>query len=228
MDLLKLQKLIDIYISDININLLEEAFTHHSICERNKNDKCICYRRFEILGDSLINFEIVNFLYNKDKYYNRNEISNFKQQLQSNKNLINIGKKLNLSQYLRYDKNTPYKITLDTINSNLVESLCSVIYIDKGEEIVKNFIYKYICSQEINYKNINNDPKSKLNQYFIKNFNVFPSYKILEQIKIENNKWKYKVALLKDNEELEYGEGNNKKNAENNAADLFLSKNNIK
>lgn len=127
MDLLTLQKSINIYFNDINI--LEEAFTHHSICEERKTNKCICYRRFEIFGDSLINFEIVNFLYNKNIYYNRDKIANFKQQLQSNKNLMEIGKTLNLSQYLRYDKNTPYKITLDTINSNLLESLCSIIYI---------------------------------------------------------------------------------------------------
>ena len=171
--MLKLQKLIDIFFSDINI--LEEAFTHHSICEKKQSNKCICYRRFEIFGDSLINFEIVKFLYNKNKYYNRNEISNYKQQLQSNKNLINIGKKLELSQYLRYDENVPYKITLDTINANLLESLCCVIYIDKGEDIAKDFIYKHICSQEIKYKNTNNDPKTKLNEYFIKNFNIFPS-----------------------------------------------------
>lgn len=49
----------------------------------------------------------------------------------------------------------------------------------------------------------------------------------MEQIKLENNKWKYKVALLKNEEELVYGNGNNKKEAENNAAELYLNTLNI-
>lgn len=221
----------DININITNLKLLNEAFTHHSYCEKIKSEECLCYRRLEILGDSIIGKEVILFLYENSEKYNRSIINNYKQQLISNNNLMDIGNLFNLSFYLLYDE-SKYKLTFDTICANLLESLISVIYLEKGEDVVKNFIRKNVCKKQNTFvfKNINDDPKSFLNIYFRKEFNIIPEYKKIGEEKLSDNTWNYEVVLYNPNNDVNIykGIGKSIKGAQKNAAKKYIDINNIK
>lgn len=201
-------------------DLLDRAFTHHSYCEANTITPCVCYRKLEFLGDSVLRLGVATYLYKEG--FDRGVSSNYMNQIISNSNLIQVANKLNLEKYIRYS-NTKYKVTTQTITANVLEAIFGVIYIINKYEKANDIIIEILC-KDFNKKlcEINNNPKSKLNDYAVKN-NITINYTIKSTERHMDNTYTFLVELTNTKDDSVFlGEGHNCKNAEQDAALKYL------
>ena len=214
----ELQKKIKIKFK--TVSNLKKAITHKSYDSINN------YEKLEFLGDRVLGLVISKKLL--EIYPNDNE-GTLDKKLASlvNKNRCqDIGKNLNLDKYiiLGYKKNNS-KVESKII-SDCVEALIGAIYYEKGFNVTEKFILKawenLINESKVTFV----DAKTKLQEYSLKKFKTLPIYKLISNTG-PKHKPQFKIAVrLKDSKFIE-GYGNSKKEAEQNAANLYLKNLNL-
>ena len=214
----ELQKKIKIKFK--NNSNLKKSITHKSYDSINN------YEKLEFLGDRVLGLIISKKLL--EIYPNDNE-GTLDKKLASlvNKNRCqDIGKNLNLDKYiiLGYKKNNS-KVESKII-SDCVEALIGAIYYEKGFNVTEKFILKawenLINESKVTFV----DAKTKLQEYSLKKFKTLPVYKLISNTG-PKHKPQFKIAVrLKDSKFIE-GFGNSKKEAEQNAANLYLKNLNL-
>ena len=214
----ELQKKIKIKFK--TVSNLKKAITHKSYDSINN------YEKLEFLGDRVLGLIISKKLL--EIYPNDNE-GTLDKKLASlvNKNRCqDIGKNLNLDKYiiLGYKKNNS-KVESKII-SDCVEALIGAIYYEKGFNVTEKFILKawenLINESKVTFV----DAKTKLQEYSLKKFKTLPVYKLISNTG-PKHKPQFKIAVrLKDSKFIE-GFGNSKKEAEQNAANLYLKNLNL-
>ena len=112
------------------------------------------------------------------------------------------------------------------IISDCVEALIGAIYYEKGFNVTEKFILKawenLINESKVTFV----DAKTKLQEYSLKKFKTLPVYKLISNTG-PKHKPQFKIAVrLKDSKFIE-GFGNSKKEAEQNAANLYLKNLNL-
>ena len=94
---------------------------------------------------------------------------------------------------------------------------------DSGLEVSKKFIFKF-WNKYLNENDTNLvDPKTKLQEYSLKIFKKLPVYKLLSNTG-PRHKPLFKIAVKLENSNFISASGNSKKDAEQNAAKLLLTK----
>ena len=112
------------------------------------------------------------------------------------------------------------------ILSDCVEALIGAIYYEKGFNVTEKFILNawknLIKESKVTFV----DSKTKLQEYSLKKFKILPVYKLISITGLRH-KPEFKIAVkLKDSKFIE-GFGNSKKEAEQNAANLYLKNLNL-
>jgi len=196
-----------------NRNLLYDALTHASYSsdfeKRNKNEK------LEFLGDAVLNAVITFLLYKKYKERDEGFLSNARSYLVKRETLTEIGKKIGLEKYMRFENNiSPYD---SKIISNILEALIGAIYLDGGmrkvKSVVKRLFTPYFDEEKLEQKN----PKNVLQEYAQKELGVLPKYRC-----VRNVKGRFTVTCKVGKEFSGKGFGRTKKEAEMEAARNIL------
>jgi ribonuclease-3 len=103
--------------------------------------------------------------------------------------------------------------------SGLLEALVAAMYVEGGLEQAERFIYDFVLKgtdQIADWELA--DPKSRINEYFQKNFQTVPLYAVRDLTGHDHER-RFKVVVCKPNAEvLAWGEGKSKKEAEEDAA----------
>ena len=199
-----------------NKKLLIKSLTHKSYDTINSNEK------LEFLGDRVLGLVISKKLL--EIYPNENEGTLDKKfaSLVNKKKCLEIGKSMNLQKFIIIGNNKKKETLIqDKIISDCCESLIGAIYIDSGFESVEKFILK-IWKEHLTYStNTFVDAKTKLQEYSLKKYKKLPVYKLLENLG-PRHKPIFNVAVKLKNTKFFSSKGNSKKDAEQNAASLFL------
>ena len=212
-DLKELQRKIKIKFK--NVSNLKKAITHKSYDSINN------YEKLEFLGDRVLGLIISKKLL---ETYPQDKEGALDKKLASlvNKNRCQeIGKTLNLNKYIFIcNKKNNSKIE-SKILSDCVEALIGAIYYEKGFNVTEKFILNawknLIKESKVTFV----DAKTKLQEYSLKKFKILPVYKLISTTG-PRHKPAFKIAVkLKDSKFIE-GFGNSKKEAEQNAANLYL------
>lgn len=179
---LELEKLLGYQFK--NVNYLKEALSHPSLKQIDSSKDHVDYERFELLGDSILNFIIVNRLLDKYKDLPEGEIAKIKSYLVSGELLNEISKKLQLSRFLVMTKGEENSGGRDNPGNieNAMEALIAAIYLDSGnmectQNIVENLWQGYIHKFDI--REI--DPKTCLQEWAQKNHFPVPHYEVINQ-----------------------------------------------
>ena len=199
-----------------NKSLITRALTHKSADQKNNNEK------LEFLGDRVIGLVLSKKLF--DLYPNENEGDLDKRFaiLVRRKTCSEIAWSLNLQKNI-ITGNQKKKINRndEKILSDCCEALIGAIYLDQGFDFVENFILKtwkkYLDKSDITIL----DPKTKLQEYSLKNFKILPIYKVISNTG-PRHKPKIKVAVKIKNSKFILATGSSKKNAEQIAAKELL------
>jgi ribonuclease-3 len=213
-NLSNLEKKLDIKFK--NSDLLVRALTHKSFNSEDNNEK------IEFLGDRVLGLVIAKKLL--EIYPNEKEgiLDKKFASLVNKKTCLEIAKKIELERYILTfnPKNKKIKIE-DKVVSDSCEALIGAIYLDKGFSICEKIILE-LWKNKISESVVTPiDAKTKLQELSLKKFKKLPIYKLISNTG-PRHKPIFKIAVKLQNTKFFTAEGNSKKNAEQNAAQLCL------
>lgn len=206
-----------------NKDLLLLSLTHASYANENNIKKNNTNQRLEFLGDAVLELISSDFLYSLYSEYNEGELTKTRAKLVCEENLAEIARALNLYKYLLIGKgeNRNNLMNNNSTMCDTVESLIGAIYKDGGLSNAKKFIDEFILTDENLHKS-NNDFKSLLQEIANKN-NVSLKYETINESGPDHDK-RFEVVVYYDEKIIGSGIGKSKKEAEQIAAKIGLSK----
>lgn len=122
--------------------LYETALTHTSYANENN---CLSYERLEYLGDAVLELIMSEYLY-KNTEYQEGMMTKMRSHYVCENALAEYSKRLKLNEYIRLG-NGEYEsggTERKTIVADVFESFIGAMFLDKGIEEVKKFIYKHV------------------------------------------------------------------------------------
>jgi len=200
-----------------DLSIYYKAFTHSSVKKKNSQGVPINYERLEFLGDAIISTVIADYLFKKAPFGNEGYLTQMRSKIVSRANLNEIGKNLNLIQFIKSAvKENRFG---DNIHGNVFEALVGAIYVDRGFNYCHNFIHNKLIKPYININQLEQkitSYKSLIIEWCQKekkdiNFDVFEDSGN-DQVK------HYSVKLFIDNNFIAKGRDTSKKKAEEKAA----------
>ena len=120
----------------------QKAFTHRSLKKIDKNGDPLNYERLEFLGDAMLGSIIASYLYKKVPTGTEGYLTQIRSKIVSREHLNELGKDLNLIKYVK--SNITQENIGDNIHGNIFEALVGAIYLDRGYNFCKKFIYENV------------------------------------------------------------------------------------
>ena len=206
-------------------SLLEQALTHCSYLNEHK-DIAKSNERLEFLGDSVLGLIISEYLYEVRPHQSEGELSSFRAKLVQAAACALYLKKLNISDYLLVARGETLhgKELSNSVLADLFEAIVAAIYLDKGLDAAKNFLFKNFASD---FDQILNQPqdnwKTILQEFCQKIYHTSPIYEIISEKGPDHNKI-FEVTVSIENKVVGTGFGKSKKLAEREAASFALKK----
>ena len=213
-NLSNLEKKLDIKFK--SSDLLVRALTHKSFNSEDNNEK------IEFLGDRVLGLVIAKKLLEIYPDEKEGILGKKFASLVNKKTCLEIAKKIELEKYILTfnPKNKKIKIE-DKVISDSCEALIGAIYLDKGFSICEKIILE-LWKNKISESVVTPiDAKTKLQELSLKKFKKLPIYKLISNTG-PRHKPIFKIAVKLQNTKFFTAEGNSKKNAEQNAAQLCL------
>lgn len=205
------QKLQEYGIDINNDSLLLNALTHSSYSNEHNTPN---YERLEFLGDAVLEVITSEYFFLNTEY-NEGDMSKIRASYVCEEALYNYAKDIELEKFIRVGHGQEKNINA-TIIADVFESILAVIYLEKGLEVVKNFVLKLILP------------------YIKKNVQFIHDYKSLLQEMVQTDKKSLDYVLVDESgpaheksfstevriDGMIYGRGTgrSKKEAEQNAA----------
>ena len=210
----------DLKIKFKNKSLIIEAFTHKSANQKINNEK------LEFLGDRVLGLILSKKLFDLYPKLTEGVLDKKFASLVNRKTCCDIAWSIGIQNYIVIGNKKKKIIKADEkILSDCCEAIIGAIYIDRGIDIVRNYILK-IWKKKIESSNVTIlDPKTKLQEYSLKTFKKLPLYRLVGSSGPRHNPI-YKIAVSIIGSKHFIGVGNSKQQAElDGAAKLLRDKN---
>jgi len=200
----------------IDKSLLAKAFTHSSAVD----NRLLSNERLEFLGDAVLAVVVCQALFDRFSGYLEGELTKVKSMLVSRGTCAQITKKLGLQKFLKVGKGmTSSRALSGSLAAGVLEAVIAAIYIDGGLDAASSFILRVFgpTIKRADAEHIQGNFKSLLQQYAQEQFNVTPTYVLLDEKGPDHNKcFELEVAIA--SEHFPSAWGTNKKEAEQKAA----------
>ena len=195
-----------------NKALLKTAFIHSSYANENKVE---CNERLEYLGDAVLEFVITDKLYSLFNL-SEGELTKYRASLVNETTLAFIVEELDINQFLLKGKGEKQN-TIDSkaIKCDLFEAVVGAIYLDGGIDSAKQFILTVLKEfiQQLQTDGLKNNAKSVLQEMLVNQKIIYSTTK-----HGQSHNPHFKSTVIVNGECLGFGEGTNKKAAEQMAA----------
>lgn len=199
-----------------NLSLYHQAFHHASISQEG----AINNERLELLGDSVLNMIIADLLFRK--FPNRREgfMTEMRSKIVSRSQMNEIAFQMALPNFIRRSHSIR-NLRENDLLGNALEALIGAVYLDAGYKGARRFVLDKMIAPHLNIselEKIDYNFKSKLINWAQSNKKVC-SFKVLDE-KRADHRILYKIAAFVD--DVSYGESEsfNKKQAEQQSAEL--------
>ncbi len=210
-----------------NPHLLEMALTHISHSKENKLP--YNYERLEFLGDSIVNFLLVDILYERFSKRTLGRLAAIKAYLISEQFLSKLAQKWELPKFIRLSRSEEIKGRRNSISvhADVFEAVWAAIYLDSGRSIdfVKR-LFRYHFEKDaveaVKSGEFLTDYKTVLQEITQSLFKEKPSYKLIKAEGPSHDQTFTVECSIKDFNTT--AEGKTKKEAEQKAAKEMLEK----
>ena len=211
----------DLKIKFKNKSLIIEALTHKSANQKINNEK------LEFLGDRVLGLILSKKLFDLYPKLTEGVLDKKFASLVNRKTCCDIAWSIGIQNYIVIGNKKKKIIKADEkILSDCCEAIIGAIYIDRGIDIVRNYILK-IWKKKIEASNVTIlDPKTKLQEYSLKAYKKLPLYRLVSSSGPRHNPI-YKIAVSIIGSKHFIGAGNSKQQAELDAAAKLLRAKNI-
>jgi len=208
-----------------NRQILVNALTHRSFYHENPDKAQDYNERLEFLGDSVLGFVIVEYLYLCDISLTESIMAKAKSYLVKESVLSEIAVSLSLGKYLRLGKGEESTggRTKKSLLADAVEAVLGAVYLDGGYEDARRLILR-LFQDKIGYvlkSGKFHDFKTELQEKTQFLFNSIPEYRMIKQEGEEHSKI-FTVDVHIAGTKFGTGFGKSKKEAETNAAQEAL------
>ncbi|HMN19467.1 MAG TPA: ribonuclease III [Candidatus Moranbacteria bacterium] len=209
-----------------DIALLQQALTHRSYLNENREYSLDHNERLEFLGDAVLELVVTEHLYNN--YANpEGELTSWRSALVNGEMLSQIAQTLDVEKYLLMSRGEAKDTgrARQYLLANAMEAIIGAIYLDQGYEAAKKFILENVITRlgEILEKKLYLDPKSYFQEKAQEMQKVTPSYKVTREWGPDHDKH-FVVGVFLGEENVAEGEGSSKQEAQRNAAQHALEK----
>jgi ribonuclease-3 len=202
------------------LNLYTTALSHRSIREHADENN----ERLEYLGDAVLSGIVADYLFKRYPYKGEGFLTEMRSKMVNRQTLNEIAIKMGLKKITLYNRNDN-SLKISQIFGNTLEALVGAIYLDKGYEKTKHWVYKRIITPhmfvddleilEINHKN-------RLYGWANKNGKVLEVETLDERM--ENGRRLFRIGAVVDGEVISEGKAYNKKDASQIAAQSAVEK----
>jgi ribonuclease-3 len=205
--------------------LARQALTHrsylHSQPERDKSGGGESNERMEFLGDSVVGLVVNEFLYRKFTSLREGELTKMKSLLVSRVILSRTAKEMGLGDHVLLSEAETGSGGRDraSILADTLEGVIGAVYLDGGLEPARRLTERLLLRQVheiLSDANLANY-KSMLQEYVQGEFKTHPQYRISSELGPDHEKV-FTVEVVVNQKVLGRGHGNNKKEAEQEAA----------
>ncbi len=206
-----------------NIDLYRTALSHRSVREgADENNE-----RLEFLGDAILGSIVAHYLFMRYPYKDEGFLTEMRSKMVNRSQLNSIAVKIGLRRITLFNK-LDNSLKVSQIFGNTLEALVGAVFLDKGFEETNKWVTRHIINSHLfltELENIDINLKNKLYGWANKNGKVLEFETISE--KLENGRRFFTIGAFIDNELISEGEGFNKKDASQIAAQKALEKLNI-
>ena len=207
----------DLGINIKNKNLLNIALTHSSYSNEFGGEN---YERLEFLGDSVLQLIMSEYFY-KNYNLSEGEMSKIRASYVCENALYEYSKKINLIPAIRVGHGLDHTEN-ETIMADIFEAVLAVIYLDKGLDVAKDYIYKVAIPFVEEKRIFLSDYKSHL-QEMVQTEKKSLEYVLVDESGPAHDK-RFKVNVLVDGIVFGTGIGKSKKEAEQASAKDAIKK----
>ena len=198
-----------------NERLLQQALTHSSMTGNEHRN----YERLEFLGDRVLGMTMAHLLYKMFPHDREGVLAQRHVKLVCAEMVAEVARRLHLDKYII----TKEKETAQSVNvlCDVGEAVIGAIYIDSNIEEAIAFVERNWRDMIDVDMGAQKDYKTRLQEKFHSMRLPSPVYEVVEKSGSEHLPvWRVKVAL--DDQTYAFGEGHNKKTAEQQAAAKLL------
>jgi ribonuclease-3 len=202
------------------ISLYITALSHRSIKEKTTDNN----ERLEYLGDAILGGIIADYLYMKYPYKGEGFLTEMRSKMVNRQMLNDIAIRMGLKKITTYNKQDG-SLRSSQIFGNALEALVGAIYVDKGYNATKKWVFKKIIIPHLfieDLEQIEINQKNKLYSWANKSGKLLEFETIDE--KMENGRKLFTVGAILDGEVLAEGKAFNKKDAGQIAAQNAVEK----
>lgn len=207
----------DLGINIKNKNLLNVSLTHSSYSNEFGGEN---YERLEFLGDSVLQLIMSEYFY-KNYNLSEGEMSKIRASYVCENALYEYSKKINLIPAIRVGHGLDHTEN-ETIIADIFEAVLAVIYLDKGLDVAKDYIYKVAIPFVEEKRIFLSDYKSHL-QEMVQTEKKSLEYVLVDESGPAHDK-RFKVNVLVDGIVFGTGIGKSKKEAEQASAKDAIKK----
>jgi len=202
-------------IIPINIALYKQAFLHSSSHKESTSNN----ERLEYLGDAVLDAIISEILFNRFPKKTEGFLTETRAKIVSRKKLGQIAKNMGMAEYLKLLNKNIIINTSSSILGNSLEALIGAIYLDAGYIKTYHFVVHKIVKPHIDLEKLvatEFNFKSRLVEWCQKHSQEL-AFEIIDEKEYSNYRI-FKAQIVIELNIIAFGEGRNKKSAENEAA----------
>lgn len=200
--------------------LVIQAFTHCSFLNECKEFDIEHNERLELLGDSVLNLLVTEFLFRTYPLLTEGDLSHMRAQLVNSTCCLYFIRKLKVDGFLLLSKGEQRQESKgrESILADLFEALLGAIYLDGGFAAVQCFFFAHFQKDlEMMTKESVANPKAKLQDHLQKTCQMIPIYEVVSAVGPDHHK-DFVVRVLLNTQEIGRGSGASKKKAQYEAA----------
>lgn len=203
-----------------NPDLYTTALSHRSVKEGTEQNN----ERLEYLGDAILSGVVADYLFMRYPYKGEGYLTEMRSKMVNRQTLNEIALKMGLKKVTNFNR-SDNSLKVSQIFGNTLEALVGAIYLDKGYEGTKKWIFRRIImphmfmedleTLEINHKN-------KLYGWANRQGKTL-EFTTLDE-RMENGRRKFRIGAVVDGVLVSEGQAFNKKDASQIAAQVAVEK----
>jgi len=207
--------------------LLEQALTHRSYINENKDSGREHNERLEFLGDAVLELVVTDFLFRKYPKATEGDLTAYRSALVNATTCADVADKLSVNEFLflsRGEAKDNGGRARQFILANTLEAIIGAIFLDSGIKAAEKFVLEHITPliEKIVERGDWIDSKSFFQEEAQEMLGQTPAYKTLKETGPDHDK-RFTVGVYLGNELVASGEGKSKQDAEQEAAKKALA-----
>ncbi len=209
-----------------NQETLLEAMTHSSFANEWRHKKLLDNERLEFLGDSVLSLIVSHYIFDKFNQLPEGELTKVRANVVCESSLALKARRIHIGKYLLLGRGEEASggRDRDSILADCLESLIAAIYLDGGYDKAKDFVidnFMDLIDLAVNGE-LMSDYKTKLQEILQSNTQDKIEYVVVREEGPDHNK-KFFVEVGIGEKVIGFGDGKNKKEAEQNAAKFAIT-----